>query len=403
MGMRKKVLAFCNWCGVCSCIAVLGMVLAGCGLVAQVEEVQEDRVPVGALRPLRSDHARWRRLEPPAGTSVDVSSMRVLAMSADGQVIVGEAVRTEDQVSVMDLFSKPFWWHLGRNEWVWLPVGEQGTAPVSVSHDGHIVLGGKWVWEKGAQEVQPLGQRFWGYGIREDGALLGVDLNRQIVMRSIDGRESGVWTVDELFSVDTKGHVLEQMWFAGDGIIYSNIRQCVLNGDCSEAYVMRWSPEHGKEMIATALPQRTESFVQSNPGPQVVSRNGLWLAGSVGQGVYIWDVQGQSRFIGGFEQGAEVLGVSDDGLVAVGEAIDPKTGLERAWIWTATEGLGYLDEWLRDHGVERENLSREMHVQRLSADRRVLIGFTPSYDNVGRVGKPQWWRIDLPEALRVLI
>lgn len=401
--MKKNVSTCKRWCGVWGCVAALVTILSGCGSPTPLENVPIEEVSILPSRSVNFAAATWQPITPPVSANVDLSSMQIIAMSADGQVIAGGAVCAENNGSVMDLFRKPFWWHLGRNEWVWLPIGETDLGIADMNQRGDVVLGRQWVWENGDQKVRPLGHKFWGYAIQDDGTLLGVDLNRHIVMRSIDGSISESWSVDELFSVDIKGHVQEQMWFAEDGIIYSSIRQCVLNQSCDEAYLIRWSPESGKEVIAAQLPQRTENFIQSNPGPQVVSSNGLWLAGSVGQGVYIWDVQGQSRFIGGFEEGAQVIGISNDGLVAVGEAIDPKTGLERAWIWTATEGLGFLDEWLRDHGVDRENLNREMQVQRLSADRRVLIGFTPSYDNVGRVGPPQWWRIDLSEHLRVLM
>ncbi|CAK7007439.1 hypothetical protein [Saezia sanguinis] len=343
-------------------------------------------------------------LQIPAGVQADAATLNIKAVSADGQVVVGEAERAVDGESGQSLKRlEAFRWDLTQNHWQWLGVvaGEASSTPAGVNAAADIVFGRRWVWQAGHQQLTDLGRQFWTYAVRDDCQLIGIESGSNFVLRSIDGAQAEQWPAADFLQLDAAGHAKERFWFSDNGtLVLSTVETCLKDAHCDQAWLTWWTPGQNQQRVQAELPSREGDFIQTDPGPNIVSRNAQWLAGDVGQGIFRWDRQGQMLSLGGFEHGADVLGISDDGNLVVGTTADVNTGNGRSWIWTATEGLGWLDEWLRNHGVAKEMTSTSIQVRLLSASRRVLIGLTDLREQGGTV---VWWRATLPENLRVLV
>lgn len=337
---------------------------------------------------------------------VDIRSFSVFKLSSNGKILIGNAsLKDETQASSIKPL-QAFRWNLADNQWLWLDnlKYENGAALMGMDSTGDRVFGAQWVWQKNAPEIKALNQNFWAYILRDDGYFIGAGLNSSIMMISMDGSVQKSWPVEDVLRLDNRGNLEDTLLFSDSGtVISSTMEQCLQDNDCEQATLTRWTPEQGSSALPVQIPERPEAFFQSHAGPQLVSQNGKWLAGSVGQGIYLWDVQGQMKFLGAFDNGGTVVSLSNDGKMAVGYTTGNQSKLARSWIWTETEGLGWLDEWLRNHGVAAENISKIMQVQLLSPDRRVMIGFTPPEDTLDSQAQSHWWKVDLSEHLRVLI
>lgn len=383
--------------------------LAALGLVGCVSGSQTGQNSDGFLESQETVVAGWRDvqfswLSIPEGVHTDSYPITINALSSNGQVVVGAAINSALPVvnGRDDERLDAFRWDLTSNRWQWLG-GPYPNIALGVNASADIVWGSHWVWQRSGRT--DLGRQFWAQAVRSDGQILGVKSGGYLVLRPLSGGNVSQWPVNEVLQLDDQGLVKEKYWFAGNGILVSTtLNSCVATADCEQALITRWTPEQGRVTVSAQIPEKDDEFIQSNPGPTTISNNGEWMAGAVGRRLYLWDMQGQVRQIGGFEHGGSVYGISDDGQVAIGSAIDRNTATgERAWIWTATEGQGGLDEWLRNHGVDVGETHDLVAVKFISADRRVMIGTAQRRTDDLTGGGISWWRAVLPEKLRVLV
>lgn len=364
-----------------------------------------------------SDRSPWHDaslflLSLPQGVNAEASTLYITAISADGAVLVGQATHTSEVSQTQDgghaTGPGTFRWDLASNNWQWLDQsGHLDMAmPVGISASGDVVFGRQWLWRAGWDIPKPLEDRStWLYAVRDDKKLMGIGAGYQVVMLDADGHMVKQWNAGDIVPAEmsvAQRQGGEGLRFSGNGtLLLDTMAYCLKAPGCSQADLVWWTPENGVRRVVADLSDCGEDMcLQTTPGLSVVSRNGQWLVGSIGNQIYLWDAQGHARMLGGFKQSAVARGISDDGQVVIGTVLDALA--ERSWIWTATEGLGWLDEWLRDHGVPLSEVNNNaMQVRLLSADRRMIVGFTDL--RAQKNGALVWWRVALPEKMRVLV
>ena len=394
-------------------VVALVFSLGGCAshypAAVSPEEIQTD---ISAGQDVRLE---W--LDVPDNMGIEPGSLTVQALSAEGTTIIGTARRfggdshgKGQDTAALEVFR----WDLasdGSGGWIWLGIsdtfrdnatGDIENFPVGADETASVIFGRHWIWQKGHAQLTNLGQQFWAYTLNGQGQVLGVATDNRIALLDTDGKVLRQWPAHELFDLDGQGHLRGKLWFSGDGAaVVSTLNICLKINGCEQAQFIHWSPDNGEQVVAAQIPPMETTFIQGDPGPQRLSRNGLWLAGFAGRSLYSWNTRsGQMLLLGGFEHGGNVTGISDDGQIVIGSTIDAVSSEPRDWIWTATEGLGWLDEWLRDHGVSQAESLQGLQSRFISANRRSLYGVS---------GFPQqgqgirWWRAVLPEQLRVLV
>lgn len=391
----------------CSLMASLVMGISACaGTGGGVSPIPEDSIRKQEQTPVKPHAANvifsWLQFP----EDVDVRLFSAQKLSQNGQILIGTAPMLVSDAATRQEAPKVFYWDLARHKWLWLNnlEYENGVALMGMDGAGNHVFGAQWVWQKSTGQMTPLPSDFWAYVLRDEGNFLGAGLNSTIEMLSVDGSKKEIWSVEDVLNLDSRGNIKDNIWVADRGVLVSStMEQCLLDEACDQAYFTRWTPEQGKSTLSAQMPERPPIFFQSDAGPQQVSPNGQWLAGAVGQNLYLWDDQGQMKFLGGFDNGGAVVALSDDGKIVVGYTIGNQTKQKRSWIWTETEGLNWLDEWLRNHGVAAEDVSPNMQVKLLSPDRRVIIGVTQPEEGADPQTPPRWWKVDLSEHLRVLV
>jgi probable HAF family extracellular repeat protein len=300
------------------------------------------------------------------GTLPGGSGSWATGVSADGSVVVGEAVNAEWRLRAFRWTASGGMQDLGT-------LGGSESEANGVSADGSVVVGWalnaagqlrafRWTAARGMQDLGTLGGGSEAYGVSADGSV--------VVGRAANA--AGQWRA---FRWTAAGGMQDLGTLGGDesGANAVSADGSVVVGWTGNAgrkwRAFRWTAAGGMQDLGTLGGDWSEAYGVSANGSVVVG----WAAKARGQGrAFCWTAaRGMQDLgtLGGWESRA--WGVSADGSVVVGGvwSIDPRYGL--AFRWTAARGIEDLNI---TYAHLLTNGSELREARAISPDGRYIVG-----------------------------